>query len=162
MAILSKRSEISHDECGVSSLNGHRKFSLSTEAKPSLGAQLMIIAVMQSFHQCKLLCARDKINFHQPVKKRLYSCSIFCAASNCSLECFCESLSRRYSGSFCSLMRQHPENSQTQHPRKKSHFTVYTDSKHGTAPACANSSTQCFRMIDHIFKCQIKTHTFLM
>lgn len=49
---------------------------------------------------------RKSGHFHQPVKKRLYSCSTFSAASYCSLECFCESLSRRYKGSFCSLKTQ--------------------------------------------------------
>lgn len=74
---------------------------------------VICVSMLSSVHH------RKTSHFHQPVKKRLYSCSIFCAASNCSLECFCESLSRRYRGSFCSLRTQQ----QQQQQHWESHLT---------------------------------------
>lgn len=80
---------------------------------------IMFITVIPVFMLSSVHQRERSHLFHQPVKKRLYSCSIFCAASYCSLECFCESLSRRYKGSFCSLRRQHQHLS-------ASHFTLHT------------------------------------
>lgn len=73
-------------------------------------------------------------SLHQPVKKRLYSCSVFWAASNCSLECFWESLSRRYRGSRCSLrgdqqnFKSHRRNIVHQHMQNYSVFKRWVSS----------------------------------